>query len=200
MRNREKITSAGAYLVDRSSYFSGELKSNIDSGEAQLNRHTLFVRKNATNAAATWPMIDSRTQETVGVSSLNGTKLPSNQALVFDKIAIACVEGDAANLEGSLDYVASKVPPVLRNAQLVIVQSGREVINLPVSDLVKTISPSSSEDYYHDLEGFNHLIDNQDITIEFKFPDGTTLAPSSAGKFLYVELKMQGFKTSRRIK
>ena len=63
---------------------------------------------------------------------------------------------------------------------------------------MKTISPASSEDYYHDLEGFNYLVDNQEITMELKFPDGATLAPSAAGKQWYVELKLQGFKTIKK--
>ena len=72
MRNRTKITEAGGYLLDRSDKFSVELNENITSGKATLGRHTLLVRKNATGAAASWPLIDSKTQETVGVSTNSG--------------------------------------------------------------------------------------------------------------------------------
>ena len=109
------------------------------------------------------PLIDESTKKIPGVSSISDRKLPKNQAVIFDKIAVGFAEGDAEGLEGGLDYTSTKAPAVLRNASIVITQNGREVIDLPVADMVKVTSPAGAADYYRDLEGFNYLVDDQPI-------------------------------------
>lgn len=203
MKNRSKILSALAFVVAVSNSFSSELanliRPNMGTGDiqARLTPHTVFVRKNATNASSSWRIIDENTKKVDGVSSISETKLPKNHAVVFDRIAIGFAEGDAAGLEGSVDYSAT-VPAVLRNANLVIIQNGREVVDLPVADLIKGQSTNNSSDNYHDLEGFSYLVDDQPMNWSFVFPDGKALAPSAAGKVNYIEVRLQGFKTTRK--
>ena len=203
MQNRTKILAAYAFLVSAAQSFSSELASLIGSTTGttgiNLKRHTVYVRKNATNASSNWHVVDENTTKIEGVSSFSKTSLPKNQGVVFDKIAVGFAEGDAEGREGALDYTSTKAPAVLRNAVLQIRQNNREVIEIPMADLVKTISPGSPEDYYHDLEGFNYLVDDQPMEWVVKFPQGETLAPSAAGKFNYLEIRLQGFKTSRKV-
>ncbi len=203
MKNRSKILAALGFLVAIYSAFSSELASLIappDGGpiRANLKRHTVYVRKNATNASSAWAIIDENTKKVDGVSSISETKLPKNHAVIFDRVAIGFAEGDAAGLEGALDYSSTKAPAVLRNAVLVITQNGREVVELPVADMSKVISPTNQSDYYHDLEGFHYLVDDQPMEWTLRFPNGKSLAPSAAGKENYVEVRLQGFKTSRK--
>lgn len=204
MKNRDKILAALAFLMAVSNSFSGELASLIrpvgNGGEigARLTRHTVFVRKNATNASSAWKIIDENTKKIDGISSISETKLPKNHAVIFDKIAVGFAEGDAAGKEGALDYSVTTPPAVLRNANIVITQNGREVLDLPISDLVKGQSTNSAGDNYHDLEGFNYLVDDQPMDWVIRFPSGETLAPSAAGKVNYVEVRLQGFKTTRK--
>lgn len=198
MKNREKVLSAILFLVAVGQMMSNELSSLIGSNDVRLTRHTVFVRKNVTNVGGAIRIIDENTKKIDGVSSLSETKLPKNQAVIFDKVAIGFAEGDAAGKEGALDYTSTKAPAVLRNANIVITQNGREVVDLPLADLVKTISPGSPEDYYHDLEGFNYLVDDQPMEWVLRLPNGEVLAPSAAGKFNYLEVRLQGFKTSRK--
>ena len=203
MKNRSKILAALAFLVAVSNAFSSELANlirPIDGTEikARLTRHTVYVRKDATNASSHWTIIDENTKKVDGVSSISETNLPKNHAVIFDKVAIGFAEGDAAGQEGSLDYTSTKAPAVLRNAVLVITQNGREVLELPVADMTKVISPTNNSDYYHDLEGFHYLVDDQPMEWVLRFPNGQTLSPSAAGKFNYLEVRLQGFKTSRK--
>jgi len=198
MKNREKVLSAIAFLFAVGSMMSNELNSLIGGDNVRLTRHTVFVRKNVTNAGGAIRIIDENTKKIDGVSSLSETKLPKNQAVIFDKIAIGFAEGDAEGKEGALDYTSKKAPVVLVNASIVITQNGREVVDLPLADLVKTISPGSPDDLYHDLEGFNYLVDDQPMEWVLRLPNGEVLAPSAAGKFNYLEVRLQGFKTSRK--
>lgn len=198
MQNRTKISTALAFLVAIGAMFSSELSSLIDVKNVRLSRHTVLVRKDVTNAGGAVRIIDENTKKVDGVSSISETKLPKNHAVIFDKVAIGFAEGDAAGKEGGLDYTSTKAPAVLRNASIVITQNGREVVDLPLADLVKTISPGSPEDYFHDLEGFNYLVDDQPMEWTLRLPNGEVLAPSAAGKFNYLEVRLQGFKTSRK--
>lgn len=203
MKNRDKILSALGFLVAVSTAFSSELANlirPIDGSEikARLTRHTVYVRKNATGASSSWNVIDENTKKVDGVSSISETKLPKNQAVVFDKIAVGFAEGDAAGKEGALDYSAATVPAILRNANVVITQNGREVLDLPIADLVKGETTATAGDNYHDLEGYHYLVDDQPMEMILRFPNGQTLAPSAVGKFNYIEIRLQGFKTSRK--
>lgn len=198
MKNREKVLAAIAFLVAVGNNFSNELASLIDLNNVRLTRHTVLVRKNVTNVGGAIRVIDENTKKIDGVSSISETKLPKNHAVIFDKIAIGFAEGTAEDQEGALDYNSTKAPAVLRNASIVITQNGREVADLPLADLVKTISPSNPGDYYHDLEGFNFLVDDQPMEWVLRLPNGQVLAPSAAGKFNYLEVRLQGFKTSRK--
>lgn len=203
MNNRTRILEALGFLVAIRKEFSSELAALIapaDGSEikVRLTPHTVYVRKNATNAASAWRIIDENTKKIDGVSTLSETKLPKNQAVIYDKVAVGFAEGDAAKKEGAVDYSSTKAPAVLRNANVVITQNGREVLDLPVADAVKVTSPANADDYYHDLQGFGYLVDDQPMEWFFRFPTGEVLAPSAAGKEVYIELRLQGFKTNRK--
>lgn|SRR5690606_6728058 len=203
MKNRSKILAALSFLVAVSSAFSNELANLIrpmDGSDikARLTRHTVYVRTDATNASSSWAIINENTKKVDGVSSISETKLPKNHAVIFDKVAIGFAEGTGVNQEGALDYTSTKAPAVLRNAVLVITQNGREVLELPVADMTKVISPTNNSDYYHDLEGFHYLVDDQPMEWVLRFPNGQALSPSEAGKHNYLEVRLQGFKTSRK--
>ncbi len=201
MKNRDKIIKALGFVIAVSNAFSSELAQLLTplNGEigARLTRHTVYVRKDASNASSAWKVINENTKKVDGVSSISETKLPKNQAIVFDRIALGYAEGASAGKEGSLDYSTALVPAILRNANLVITQNGREVLDLPVADLVKGQSTNTSGDMYHDLEGFSYLVDDQPMEWVLRFPEGTTFTPT-ATMFNYIEIRLQGFKTTRK--
>ncbi|MGB7841156.1 MAG: hypothetical protein WBL21_00085 [Salinimicrobium sp.] len=198
LSNRSKYLTAFAFLAEVISGVSNELQNVFSQDGIRMTRHTVFVRKNATNAGSSWKVIDENTKKKDGVSSFGDQKLNKNQAVVFDKIALGFAEGDAEGQEGALDYSSTKAPAVLRNATLVITQGTREVLEIPVADMVKVTSPTKMEDYYHDLEGFNLLADDQEMDWKLVFPSGQVFAPSAAGKQNYIELRLQGYKTIKK--
>lgn len=204
LANRSKVITALNFVVAAAAAFSQELHGLIrpaNGGEIGINlrRHTAYVRKNATNASSRWSLIDENTKKIDGVSSISDVKLPKNEAVVFDKIALGYATNAAEGKEGALDYTATKAPAALRNADLVIMQNGREVLNVPVADIVKGQSPTNSEDYYHDLESLCYLVDDQPMEWTLRFPSGQGLTQESTEQH-YVELRLQGFKTVRKNK
>ena len=198
LNNRSKIVQALGYLTLIAALVSTELKSLIMSKQVRLTRHTAFVRKNATGASNTFNLIDENTKAVAGVSSISERRFPKNQAVIFDKVAVGFAEGDAENKEGAVDYTSTKLPAVLRNASLVLTQNGREVLDIPMSELGKQVSPASGEDNYHDLEGFSYFADDMAMEWVIKFPNGETFTPAT-GKQNYVEVRLQGYKTSRKV-
>ncbi|NJW53544.1 hypothetical protein [Salinimicrobium oceani] len=203
--NRSKILAAFQFLVAISTAFSSELASLIKPGmgreiEAGLKPTVVYVRRNATNASSRWAIIDENTTKVDGVSTISKTSLPKNEAVVFDKIALGFAKGTAEGQEGALDYSSTKLPAALRNADLVIIQNGREVVSIPVAELGKQVSPAANEDYYHDLESFQYLVDDQPMQWDLRFPAGQALSPAAAGDVNYIEVRLKGFKTQRKQK
>lgn len=200
LQNRSKVLVALSFLMAISSAFSAELDQLLRSKQAALKPHTFYVRKNATNASSRWAVINEETTKADGISTISKTSLPKNEAVVFDRIAIGYAENADAGKEGAVDYSATKLPAALRNADLVITQNGREVVNVSISELGKVTSPANQADYYHDLESLQYLVDDQPMEMEIRFPNGQTLAPGTAGHSVYVEVRLKGFKTGRKQK
>jgi hypothetical protein len=205
MKNRSKILTALAFLVSIADAFSSELSGLINPTAGfmgiKLSRHTVYIRKDVSDASGTFNIIDENTLKVDGVSSISKTSLPKNQAVVFDKIALGYALGtNAGGDEGKLQYDNTNVPAEIRNAVLVITQNGREVLELPVADMVKGQTTATAGDYYHDLESFNYLVDDEQMEWQLKFPKGVSVAKGGAGTDLhkYVELRLQGYKTTRR--
>ncbi len=196
--NRTKVLTVISFLGAVATMLSNELSQLVEGKKVRVTHHTAFVRKEVTNAGGTFKIIDEETKKVDGVSSISETKLPKNHAVVFDRIAIGFAEDAAQGKEGALDYTSSKAPAIARNAQLVITQNGREVVSIPLSEVTKTISPGNPGDYYHDLEGLNLLVDDQPMEWNLVLPSGQVLAPAAAGQFVYMEVRLQGFKTIRK--
>jgi len=198
LNNRSKVLAALGYLKLIAAFVSTELSTLIAKGDVRLSRHTAYVRKNATGASNTFNLIDENTKAVDGVSSISERRFPKNQAVIFDKVAVGFAEGDAEGKEGAVDYTSTKLPAVLRNASLVLTQNGREVLSIPMSELGKQVSPASGEDNYHDLEAFSYFADDQAMEWVIKFPSGETFS-AATGKQNYVEVRLQGYKTSRKV-
>ncbi|SFB72284.1 hypothetical protein SAMN04487907_101260 [Zunongwangia mangrovi] len=196
--NRIKYLSALAFLGEVTDKLSAGLRQDLASQRVRLLKHTAIVRKNATNASSTYPFIDENTKKLAGISTMNGNSLPQNMAVVADAISVGFAEGDGADKEGAVIYTQD-VPAALRNANFVLKQNGREILDVPVADLIAGEMPTKQEDYFHDLETFILLADETAMSWDFVFPGGQTLAPSEAGKNVYVEVRIKGFKTLKNI-
>ncbi|WP_417885333.1 hypothetical protein [Zunongwangia sp.] len=193
--NHPKYLSALAHLQDSKNKLSNALQSAVENHEIRLLKHTAYVRKDATGASSTYPFIDENTKKLGGISTMNGNALPQNMAVVADAIAIAIGEG-AAGEEGKVTY-STAIPAALRNANFVLKQNGREILDIPVSDLIPAEMPTKQEDLFHDLEAFILLADEATMSWDFVFPNGAVLEPSVEGKKVFVEVRIKGYKTLR---
>ncbi len=201
MENRSKLLAAIGFLFAVANELSNELASLIAGRKVRLTRHTVYVRKDITGAGGIFNVIDENTLKVEGVSSLTKTSLPKNQAVIFDKIAIGFALGSVElGEEGKVDYSTALTPAEIRNATLVITQNGREVLELPVADMVKAQSTNNANDLYHDLEGFHFLGDDQPMEWQLKFPKGVNIVGGGVNNDFrkYIEVRIQGLKTSRR--
>ena len=200
MRNKELFTLAVAFLMQmaQATKFSTSLNEYVVNGEATLDPHTLLVRKNISGASSNYDFIDAQTEKVAGISTLQGTTLPKGQALIAHGISISYAVGALADGPGAQDYTAA-VPAIVRNAHLLIKQNGREVINEPVSNFLKGEATANSMDYYFDTPSFRYLVDDESIEIKLVFPTGTNLAAATAADNHFLELRILGQKTNRKV-
>ncbi|WP_281990519.1 hypothetical protein [Aquimarina aggregata] len=196
--NLSLILMAWNFLKNASVGFSTDLQGLINSGNVRLNDHTIFVRKNITGASSNFDVIDATTEKIDGVSSIKGTRLTKNQAVVFSQISLGYAEGDA-NQEGNVPYGNTRIA-ALRNALFVITQNGREVLSVPVADLLRPSGASmNASDKYYELGGFSFIVDDEDMEWQLKFPAGVSMPAPSTDKEHYLEVFLKGFKTIKNI-
>ncbi|GAA4274968.1 hypothetical protein U6A24_12650 [Aquimarina gracilis] len=198
LKNLSLITLAWTFLKSVSAILSSELQGLIEQQRVRLTDHTIFVRKNITGASSNFDVIDATTEKIDGVSSIKGTRLTKNQAVVFSQIALGYAEADP-NKEGGATYGSTNIA-ALRNATFVITQNNREVVSIPVADLLRPsgTSLSSSEKYYK-LGGLAFLVDDEEMEWQLKFPAGESMPAPAAGKAHYLEVFIKGFKTIKNI-
>jgi len=198
LRNLSLITMAWSFLQDVKAILSSELQQLLDQSRVRLTDHTIFVRKNITGASSNFDVIDATTEKIDGVSSIKGTRLTKNQAVVFSQISLGYATADP-NKEGGGAYGSTDIA-ALRNATFVITQNNREVVSIPVADLLRPrgASLSSSEKYYK-LGGFAYLVDDEEMEWQLKFPSGEAMPAPADGKAHYLEVFIKGFKTIKNI-
>ena len=196
--NRTEVLTAYNFMQVKKDSFSTGLAELIGKDQVRLTPHVAYIRKDASGASSSYDLIDANTTQLSGISTIKGNTLSANQAIIFDRIAIGFAEGDANGKPGEQDYSTGDVPAILRNADLVIEQNNREVINLPVSELIKGEMPATSLDHYYDLKGYAFLADNTEMTWKLKFPSGSTFTAADT-KANFIEVRLQGFKTSRKV-
>ena len=202
MENRSKLLAALGFMFVVANELSNELASLIAGRKARLTRHTIYVRKDITGAGGIFNVIDENTLKVEGVSSLTKTSLPKNQAVIFDKIAIGFALGSVElGEEGQVDYGTTLTPAEIRNATLVITQNGREVLELPVADMVKAQSTNNANDLYHDLEGFHYLVDDQPMEWQLQLTKGVHIVGGGVNTTLrtYITVRLKTKKTQRKL-
>ena len=203
MKNLELFNLALAFLVTLgsneklSSDLNARTKTLTNPGlksEVNLDPSTFFVRKNITGASSDYDFIDAQTDKIKGVSSIKGTSLPKNEALIFHGVAIGFSTGLTASGIGGQTYNGD-APPALRNASLVIRQNGREVLNEPIANFVKGEASTNPGDYFLQLPSFRYLVDDQAMEIKVEFPAGVAMPAPPADNNHFMELRLLGQKT-----
>jgi hypothetical protein len=161
---------------------------------AKITDGTLYIRKEITGASGIVNLIDSNTAQLVGVSSFDKTKLPAGQQMVLERIRLAYATAASDNTDGvvkqSYSNKYSKVPSVLSSAHLIVTQSGKRIVEIPVQLLLTNDSEEQvlGDDAYF-LQALRLLQPQVDLEIQLKFPEGLGM---EAGKKHFLEINFIG--------
>ena len=174
---------------------SSALQTSINNGSAVLVPTEHFARKDMSGAGGIKHIIDQTTERLDGIATVDKGKLPTTEMFIANKMAVKFGQAETIG-ECMFD---KKAPAALRNAELEIMQGGRQLIRIPVASLVNEYTGAKIDDDFHTLESLIYLGDDRDFTVSFLFPDGSSIAAADAGVKNIVEIRMRGFKTAKRL-
>lgn len=192
--NTAEFNMAEQIITANRRKFSSAVNKLLDDQKLALVPHTILIRKDISNAANAVDLIDANTKLTPGVSTLDGDKLHAGVGFVGLGVAIAAVEGDETDGEGGQDY-SGTTPTLVRNSTFSLKQNGREILIDPVANLVKGEATASAKDYVGDPNSMFYIIDNESFEAQLIVPYQKAITPSAAGKAVYLEMRIIGFKT-----
>lgn len=177
------------FLTEVSGQLTTQLQNDLAGRKMSLNNEELYVKKEITGGG-TVDLIDSNTKNLKGICNFDTNKLKITRAFVFDRISLTYATDAASGKEGELDY-STVMPVELQNADFVITQDGREVFAKPVRSLTNINTGQNSSDDYTQLKSLAYLVDDREIQIQLRFPDGVALA-GPAKHYIYVRLDGMG--------
>lgn len=181
--------------VAQQDVISSSLKKGIEDNGIVIVPFEHFVRKDMSSAAGISRIVDNETEIRQGICTIDKGKLPSNEAFIATAVAISYGKGEKA---GETEFL-TKAPAALRNAELEITQGGRNVLSIPVASLTNPHTGNKVEDDFHVLSGFVYLGDDRDFNVSIKFPVGSSMPEVDADNKHYVELRLRGYKTAKRL-
>jgi len=197
MRNLERITLALAFLATVVTTLSTQAMQLIESRSMRVVAHTLLIRKDITGGGSNYDLIDANTKQINGVSTIDGNKLATGRVFVFDRVAVGYSSPDSGTALAANDY-STALPAALRNANIVVIQNGKEQLNIPVADCIAEAASNEVGTRYLQLPGFSWISDRENFQIQIQFPgDGASLA-AGTGKINLFELRLQGVLTNSK--
>lgn len=200
MKNQlENLVAADQLIVSAAGQerFSDELNRLINAGNVNLKTHSLHVKVDISAAGGRFDIIDENTTKTDGVSSISGNKLPKNQGVLFNKVAISYGVGDTTK-KGGVKFETA-LPAALQNATLGIRQRGVSILERPVSDFSVKGTPQAPQEQVLELDIPAFLRDDDAIEMYFQFPSGVSVAAAAAaGSEHLAQVKIWGVATDRQ--
>lgn len=198
-----KVATSFLYDLVRANALSSDLQALLEGsgpdtpGKVTLQPFELYARRDVGGASSIYEFVDNTLDKAQGICNFDKGKLPTNQAHIFNEVAINYSLSTADNA-GGVDYI-SKAPAALRNADFEIIQNGRVVLSMPVASLHNPYTGEKQADQWTQLGSLHYLSDNQDFTWQFKFPNGKTIDAGDEGStFPYVEVRVRGHRTIKR--
>lgn len=163
-----------------------------NKGNLKFQDTCIYIRKQFT-AGNTNKLIDGRTEKVVGITNIDGNKLEKHQNIFITHVSLKYGVDASVTDAGLIDYNKDAMPNVLRNAELVVRQSGRVVFSLPISalDLGRNASPAAVGSDRYELSQMALINDASSFEINIEFPDGST---TPAGNN-FVEVNFFGVET-----
>ena len=197
MYNKPEFLTAVDFLgkISQQDVISASLKTAIASGAAVLKPAEHFTRKVMSGASGITHIISNETESRQGISTIDKGKFPTTEMFIANAIAIKF--GQAESIGGCA--FDKKAPTALRNAELEIMQGGRQVYRAPVASLINEYTGAKIDDDFHNLGGLIYLGDDYEFTASLHFADGSSIAAADAGVENIVEIRMRGYKTAKRL-
>lgn len=193
MNNLPFFNIALQFLLVISQSLTTQLQTDLAKNNSVLDDQVLELKREIVGGG-TIDLLDANTLRLDGICSFDKNSLAQGRAFVFDRIAINYATNAASSLEGELEY-NTKAPKELQNALFVINQAGREVLRMPLRDLHNIQTGQNAADEYTQLKSLRYLVDNRDIEMQIKFPQGVSL--SNAVKH-YVYVRISGLHTVKK--
>ncbi|WP_277016509.1 hypothetical protein [Flavobacterium lindanitolerans] len=194
MNNLSFFSTAMQFLLLISSYLTQQLQTDIQRGSCTLDDQILELKKEITGGG-TIDLIDANAQKLDGICSFDKNSLNVGRAFIFDQLALGyATHATDSGLAGKLSYNTA-APKELQNAVFILSQDGREVLRMPIRDINNIGTGTNAEEEYKQLKSLRYLVDNREIKIQIKFPEGVTLDNT---KKHYVYLRLSGVQTTKK--
>lgn len=202
--NKNFITKGQMALHRNKGKFEIQTQAELEDGMIQTTEGYVLVRSSILNHAGIKRYLDETTEKKTGITNMNGNKLPKGFNLAVEKIRLGYAFAAAAS---GLDNPAkvteyknlsdANIPAALRNADLVIIQDGKDVLRVPVAAMLKSAASDKTgkEDSY-EVDNPPILYENKPIGIEIEYPDGEAVPNAD---FHYIEILLLGARTAQRI-
>lgn len=197
MKNLAFFTIVMSFLMtDIIGRLSTQLQEDIKKFKVVLDDQTMEIKKEISGGSII-DLLDGTSDRITGINSFDKDRLKQGRAFIFDKIALNyATHATDSGLEGSIEY-NTKAPKELQNANIVIIQNGREVLRVPVREAhsLTTYSTNSSEEYKQ-LNSLRYLLDDQEVKVQLHFPPGVSL---DSTKKHYVCFRANGLQTAKKV-
>ncbi|WP_161889260.1 hypothetical protein [Pontibacter russatus] len=174
----------------------------IERSGLQLNNGHQYLRLNITNKGGIVELLDTNTRQIDGESTFNGMTLEEGVNLALEKIRFgyatsATVGGETDPTLVKYSNVYSDVPAVLANADLVITQQGKDILSVPVRNLLVGAESERTAGNVDSYESgvIRVLRSKTPIKISLRFPKGASIG-NAANHF--IELHLHGAATARK--
>lgn len=193
MNNLPFFQTAMQFLLLISTYLTQQLQNDLVGNKCTLDDQVLELKKEIAGGALI-DLMDANTVKLDGICSFDKNSLNTGRAFIFDQISLGYATSANSGLAGNIAYDTA-APKELQNAILIISQDGREVLRMPVRDVNNIETGANAQDEYKQLKSLRYLVDNREIAIQIKFPEGVVL---DATKKHYVYLRLSGLQTSKK--
>jgi hypothetical protein len=131
------------FQADIAQGFIDKLQNGSLRGTTEFLKHRVLVPV----GEGSKPLLKATNKQEDGISDFDSNTLPIDELRVTKEIRLGYDFDAAENKEADLAY--NKAFPIsFRNAQLVIKQAGKPVLNMPISELIIDGVPTNSQDRY----------------------------------------------------
>lgn len=186
-----KLNQIVAFLTLVAALLNQNTVSALKAGTIGAKDNTLFVRKQITGANVV-KLIDGTTERVTGITNIDGNKLDDYRNFIIEAISIRYGTHASDTDPGIISYTTAP-PTALRNAELVLRQGNRLVINMPVHALLPGVSASPAS---VDGDRFKNMVwaliaEGQKFELNLEFAEGASFGANNH----FVEVNLHGAET-----